>query len=65
MKKNLIDINQLRVPNNFAKEKGISKVTIYDLMKRNIVDWISIDGYMFIHLTDKTKKYKKTVFHNG
>jgi len=65
MKENLININKLRVPNNFAKEKGISKAMIYDLMKRNIVDWILIDGYMFIHLTEKTKKYKKTVFNNG
>jgi len=64
MKTNLIDINELRVPNNFAKEKGISKAMIYNLMKRNIVDWILIDGYMFIHLTEKTKMYKKTMVYN-
>lgn len=62
MKKNLVDINQLRVPGNFAKEKSISKVMIYDLMKRDIVDWISIDGYMFIQLTEKTLSYTKKVF---
>lgn len=62
MKKNLVDIKQLRVPGNFAKEKGISKVMIYDLMKKDVVDWIEIDGYMFIHLTEKTLSYTKKVF---
>jgi len=64
MKKNLIDINELRVPNNFAKEKGISKAMIYDLMKRGVVDWVLIDGYKFIHLTEKTKLYKKMMVYN-
>ncbi|MCK9210452.1 MAG: hypothetical protein M0P61_06420 [Ignavibacteriaceae bacterium] len=65
MKKNLIDTNQLRSPGNFAKDKGISKVTVYDLMKKEILDVTEIEGFKFIHLTDKTKKYKKTVLHNG
>jgi hypothetical protein len=64
MKTNLIDINKLRVPNNFAKEKGISKAMIYMLMKDGIIDWIWIDGYKFVHLTEKTLKYKKTQFNN-
>ena len=65
MKKNLIDINQLRAPGNFAAEKSISKVTVYDLMKKKVLDVIEIEGFKFIHLTDKTKKYKKTQFQNG
>jgi len=62
MKENLIDINKLRVPTNFAKEKGISNTMIYEMIKKNVVDFVLIDGYMFIHLTEKTKSYKKQVF---
>lgn len=66
MEKNfLTDVRKLKVPNNFAKEKGISKAMVYMLIKKGVIDWISIDGYMFVVLSPKTLKYSKSNFRNG
>ena len=33
---------------------------VYYLMKEDKIDYTEIDGVMFVVLTDKTKKYKKS-----
>ena len=60
MKKNLIDIRKLRIPINFAKDKGVSKQRIYELMGLNRFDVIEIDGTKFIILNKKALEYRNT-----
>jgi hypothetical protein len=60
MKKNLIDINNLRTPFNYAKDKGVSKQRIYELMGMNRFDVVEIDGTKFILLNKKASEYRST-----
>ena len=60
MKKNLIDINNLRTPMNYAKDKGVSKQRIYELIGLNRFDVIEIDGTKFIILNKKASEYRST-----
>ena len=60
MIKNLIDINNLRTPFNFAKDKGVSKQRIYELIGLNRFDVIEIDGTKFIKLNKKALEYRNT-----
>jgi hypothetical protein len=60
MKKNLIDITRLRIPINFAKDKGVSKQRIYELIALNRFDVVEIDGTKFIILNKKALEYRNT-----
>ena len=55
-----IDINKVITPANFGIKKGIDRKVVYYLMKEDKIDYTEIDGVMFVVLTDKTKKYKKS-----
>jgi hypothetical protein len=59
MGKENINIKELVTPITFAKEKGVSKQSIYKIIAKNKVDVIKIDGVMFIVLNEKTKKYRR------
>ena len=59
MNKNFIDITKLRTPINYAKDKGVSKQRIYELIGMNRFDIITIDGTMFIIQNKKAKEYRK------
>jgi hypothetical protein len=60
MKKNIIDITKLRIPINFAKDKGVSKQRIYELIGLNRFDVLEIDGTKFIILNKKALEYRIT-----
>jgi len=59
MKKQLIDISELRTPINFAKAHGVSKQNIYEMISHDRFDIVKIDGTMFIVMNEKAKQYKK------
>jgi len=59
MKKKNIDISTLRTPINFAKDKGVSKQRIYELIGLNRFDVVEIDGTKFIILNKKATEYRK------
>ena len=54
-----IEINKLITPNNFAKLKDIDRKAVYYLINADKLDYIVIDGVIFIVLTDKSKNYKR------
>ena len=54
-----IAIKDLMTPNNFAGKKGVSRQMIYQLIKKELVDSVVIDGTIFVLLTEKSKNYKK------
>jgi hypothetical protein len=60
MNKNMIDITKLRIPIKFAKDKGVSKQRIYELIGLNRFDMIEIDGTKFIILNKKALEYRNT-----
>jgi hypothetical protein len=61
MKPNLVDINKLVSIINYGNQKGISRQRVYKLIEAGKLDFIVIDGTKFIHLTEKSKNYKKQI----
>lgn len=55
-----IDIDKIITPANFGIKKGIGRKVVYYLIKEDKIDYTEIDGVMFVVLTEKTKKYKKS-----
>lgn len=55
-----IDVNKIITPANFGIKKGIDRKVVYYLIKEDKIDYTEIDGVMFVVLTEKTKKYKKS-----
>jgi len=55
-----IDVNKIITPANFGIKKGINRKVVYYLIKEDKIDYTEIDGVMFVVLTEKTKKYKKS-----
>lgn len=55
-----IDLGILQTPANFARDKGVDRKYIYQLFKEDVLDYIEIDGVMFVYLNQKAKKYTKT-----
>lgn len=60
MNKNFVDITKLRTPINYARDKGVSKQRIYELIGLNRFDVVTIDGTMFIVLNKKASEYRRT-----
>lgn len=59
MKKKDIDISKLRAIANFAKDKGVSRQRIYELISLERFDVLEIDGVKFIILNKKAVNYRK------
>lgn len=59
MKKKNIDISKLRAIANFAKDKGVSRQRIYELISSKRFDVLEIDGVKFIILNEKAVNYRK------
>lgn len=55
----MVNVTELRTPINFAKEKGVSKQNIYEMIGKNRFDIVTIDGTMFIVMNEKAKEYRK------
>jgi hypothetical protein len=45
-----IDYKFLQTPSNYAKEKDVDRKYIYQLIKKDIIDFVEIDGVKFIYL---------------
>ena len=54
-----IDIKILRKVSRFAKDKGILRTSAYRLIDEGMIDYINIDGVVFVALNEKAKDYKK------
>ena len=54
-----IDIKKLRKVSNFAKDKGILRTSMYRLLDEDVIDYIVIDGVVFVVLNEKAINYKK------
>ncbi len=59
MKVENIDISKLKLVKNYAISKGVSRQRIYELLKDERFDTITIDGMTFIILNEKAAKYRK------
>jgi hypothetical protein len=55
-----IDHKSLQTPTNYAKEKDVDRKYIYELIKKDVIDFVEIDGVMFIYLNQRAKDYTKT-----
>lgn len=55
-----IDPKSLQTPTNFAKQKDVDRKYIYELIKKDVIDFVEIDGVIFIHLNQRAKDYTKT-----
>lgn len=55
-----IDLGILQTPANYAKDKNVDRKYIYQLLKEDALDFLEIDGVMFVILNQKARAYKKT-----
>ncbi len=55
-----IETAKLITPANYGAKRGTGRKVVYYLMKEDRIDYTEIDGVMFVVLTEKTKKYKKS-----
>ena len=55
-----IDPKILQTPTNYAKEKDVDRKYIYELIKKDVIDFVEIDGVKFIYLNQRAKDYTKT-----
>lgn len=44
-----LDRTKLMTVSNYAKEKGVTRATIYNWAKSGSVNIIELDGVMFVH----------------
>jgi hypothetical protein len=55
-----IDPKSLQTPTNYAKEKDVDRKYIYELIKKDVIDFVEIDNVMFVYLNQRAKDYTKT-----
>ncbi|MFH1196971.1 MAG: hypothetical protein V1720_14835 [bacterium] len=60
MKNESVNIKNLKTPQNFAIEKGISRQLVYRMIGEGKIDTVNIDGTVFILLNEKAKSYKRS-----
>jgi hypothetical protein len=54
-----LDIKKLRKVSRFAKDKGILRTSMYRLLDEDVIDYVVIDGVVFVVLNNKAINYKK------
>jgi hypothetical protein len=60
MKNEPINKELLRKPSNLAKEMKVSRQYIYEMIDKNKIDSTTIDGVVFVVLSDRTKNFLKS-----
>jgi len=59
MNKKNVDITKLRAVANFAKDKGVSRQSVYEMIEKQRLDVIEVDSVKFVILNEKAVNYRK------